>query len=126
MTSVRLCPLILCLGGLWGLSGCTLGRSNVSIDSNSRAPWMNLELMPSRKKEKPANYHRSVAEQRGDGAKPVEVQEAMAAPRRELKLPQWMTPSSERTPLPLPRTDADLDISHPGSITHGNPEWYDF
>lgn len=126
MKSVQLWRLTLCLGGALCLSGCALGRGNVSIDSNSRAPWMNLELMPSKKKEKPANYHRSVAERQTDGASEVEIQTAMATPRRELRLPQWMTPSSERTPLPLPRTDVDVDLSKPGSETQEHPDWYDF
>lgn len=126
--------------GVWLLSvaamlqsGCALGRSNVSIDSNSRAPWMNLELLPSRKKKDTSSYHRSVNQRSGSSTEDaVEIEPAVAAPKKEVRLLNWLTPSSEKTPLPLPRTDVELSATGAAASTTKStiptetPDWWDF
>lgn len=108
-----------------GIGGCALGRSNVSIDSNSRAPWMNLEFLPSRKKADPSNYHRSVAENRSatPSAPTAEVTTAAPPAKKETRLANWLTPGGERTPLPLPRSDIAGDA---GNSTASTPAWWGF
>ena len=125
MSAVKLLQLI-AISSLCGLfTGCALGRSNVSMDSNSRAPWMNFELLPSRKKADPANYHRSIAEQRSDAKSEASIEPALATTKTELRLPGWLTPGADRTPLPLPRSDAEGMPSEVREAS-GHPDWYDF
>ncbi len=126
---IRTWRVLLVLGALL-LPGCAMGRSNVSIDSNSRAPWMNLEFLPSRKKPDTSTYHRSIAQQKSQSADVATIAPAVATPKKEVRLLNWLTPGSERTPLPLPRTDLELEdsigLNAGKSTADSTPEWWGF
>jgi hypothetical protein len=111
------------------LSGCAMGRSSLSIDSNSRAPWLGLEFLPS-KKEAPPNYSRSVKQQKSRGKDQVAITPATQSPKKERSLPNWLKPGSEKTPLPLPRTDvvptADESAGASEAADQAHPDWWDF
>ncbi|OYW18101.1 MAG: hypothetical protein B7Z55_11265, partial [Planctomycetales bacterium 12-60-4] len=109
-----------------GLSGCAFGRSSLSIDSNSRSPWLGLELIPSRKKADPPNYNRSVAQQRYSTEVQAEIQPAVQKPKKESRLPNWLNPMAERTPLPLPRTDVEPPPLAESPAESTNPDWWGF
>ncbi len=109
------------------VAGCAVDRSGVSMDSNSRSPWMNLELAPSRKKDNAPNYHRAIANRSDSTAPAAEVKTALLPPKSELRLPQWLHPGSEKTPLPLPRTDlAPVATSSSSGESSARPDWWDF
>jgi hypothetical protein len=118
------CSAIL-LGSLT-LSGCTLGRSSLSIDSNSRSPWLGLELIPGRKSADAAAYNRAIAQQRSPSGDQTQVHAAIQKPKKETRLPGWLNPISEKTPLPLPRTDVQPPPFAETSTVNSNPDWWGF
>ncbi len=120
---VRVCGYCLWLTSSLLVTGCAMGRSSVSMDSNSPSPWMNLEFLPSRKKADVKNYHRSIAEQRPDGESAAEITPAVTEKKKESRLASWLLPGSERTPLPLPRSD----IQNPQTAaSEARPDWWGF
>lgn len=124
LTDCRCCTAIL-LGSLM-LPGCTLGRSSLSIDSNSRSPWLGLELIPGRKSAEAATYNRAIAQQRSQSGAQAQVHAAIQKPKKESRLPGWLNPVSERTPLPLPRTDVQPPPFAENSTVNSNPDWWGF
>ncbi len=106
-------------------SGCAMGRHGVSIDSNSRAPWFNLELLPS-KKDRGENYNRSVARSKTRDDQAVAISPAVAPPKKENGLSAWLNPKPEKTPLPLPRTDQVPADAQPTETVEAHPDWWDF
>jgi hypothetical protein len=88
--------------------GCAVERSSLSMDSNSRFPWLGLQLSPPKSKE-PA-YHRPIAQKSGkmDEAK---VALAVDPPRTETKWSDWLNPLPQRISQPLPRTEPEESAS---------------
>ncbi|MDZ4684917.1 MAG: hypothetical protein SH850_07475 [Planctomycetaceae bacterium] len=91
-------------------SGCTVERSSLSIDSNSRSPFLGLQFAPPKSKE--PVYHRPISrervKQKSDGAK---VELAVEPPRTEAKWSDWLNPLPQRVSQPLPRTESDETAS---------------
>jgi hypothetical protein len=95
--------------------GCAVEHSSLSIDSNSRSPFLGLQLAPPKSKE-PA-YHRPIARERGKkGTDEAKVALAVDPPRTETKWSDWLNPLPQRVSQPLPRTEpvpsasADADL----------------
>ncbi len=124
-TNLTCCCWMILLSSV-ALSGCALGRSSLSIDSNSRSPWLGLELIPGKKPADPANYHRSIAQHRSQPGDQAEIQAAIQKPKKESRLPGWLNPMAERTPLPLPRTDVEPPPFAEKSTATSNPDWWGF
>ncbi|MBI1348284.1 hypothetical protein GC163_18575 [bacterium] len=93
---------------LMGQSGCALERSSVSVDSNSRSPWLGLQFLPSKKSDS-SNYYRSISRQVDAGSEPTVIQTAAEPKRSEIRLSEWILPAKSPEPQVLPRTsEADL------------------
>jgi len=88
-----------------GLAGCAVERSSLSMDSNSRFPWLGLQLSPPKSKE-PA-YHRPIAQKSGKRTDEAKVTLAVDPPRTETKWADWLNPLPQRVSQPLPRTEPD-------------------
>jgi hypothetical protein len=83
--------------------GCAVERSSLSIDSNSRVPFMGLQLAPPKKKE--PVYQRSISRDRAAQSEAAVVRLAQHEPRTESRWTDWLTPSPPRVSQPLPRTE---------------------
>lgn len=107
--------------------GCAVSHWSLSSDSGSRAPWLNMEFLPSRKKAA-VNYQRSISQQHAPGREQPVVRTATEPVHKEKRLAHWLMPQTERAPLPLPRTDLGPDGQSVGlhEDADSHPDWWDF
>src|SRR5689334_17013485 len=78
-------------------SGCAVEHSSLSIDSNSRSPFLGLQFMQPKEKE-PA-YHRPIARTKKDPEAKVAL--ATEPVKTESKWSDWLNPLPQRVSQPL-------------------------
>uniref|UniRef100_A0A7C2JYN1 DUF3035 domain-containing protein n=1 Tax=Schlesneria paludicola TaxID=360056 RepID=A0A7C2JYN1_9PLAN len=115
------CSLVLFALGL--CAGCAVERSSLSIDSNSRVPFLGLQLAPSKKKE--PVYQRSISREPAAKSAAATVQLAVEEPRGDTHWTDWLTPAP-RFSQPLPRTEPEPNASASANATASPDEAIEF
>jgi hypothetical protein len=106
MTPHRAAAWLLGVIALATMGGCAVERSSLSIDSNSRVPFLGLQLAPPKSKE-PAYQRQISRERKKSGADQPKVALAVESTKTETKWPDWLNPLPQRVSQPLPRTEPE-------------------
>ena len=117
---IRFCLVLLALG--W-CTGCAVERSSLSIDSNSRVPFLGMQLAPAKKKE--PVYQKSISRGLSTKSDAAVVQLAVEEPRSDTHWADWLSPAP-RVSQPLPRTDQQPHAPAPANASKPSEDAIEF